>query len=50
MDEAIEEGLDVLDALDIPDDVLSRYDQLSDEDSDRPVFIDPGVYRGQLIE
>ena len=50
MDETINEGFDVLDALDIPDDVLSRYDQLSDEDSDRPVFIDPGVYRGQLIE
>ena len=50
MDEAIEEGFDVLDALDIPDDVLNGYDQPFEEDSDRPVYIDPGVYRGQLIE
>ena len=51
MDEAIEEGFDVLNALGIPDDELSRYDQPSEEkDSDRPVYIEPGVYRGQLIE
>ena len=44
MDETIEEGFDVLDALDIPDDVLSHYDQLSEEeDLDRPVYIEPGV-------
>ena len=50
MDEAIEEGFDVLDALDIPDDALSRYDQPSEEeDLDRPVYIEPGVYKGQLI-
>ena len=49
MDEAIEEGFDVLDALDIPDDVLSHYDQPSEEDSERPVYIDPGIYKGQLI-
>ena len=50
MDEAIEEGFDALDALDIPDDALSRYHQPSEEDSERPVYIDPGVYKGQLIE
>ena len=50
MDETIDEGFDVLDALDIPDDVLNGYDQPSEEDSDRPVYIDPGVYKGQLIE
>ena len=51
MDAAIEEGFDALDALDIPDDVLNGYDQLSDEeDSERPIYIEPGVYRGQLIE
>ena len=32
MDEAIEEGFDVLNALGIPDDELSRYDQPSEED------------------
>ena len=49
MEQKIENGFD------ITDDILSEYsDEMFSEaleaDLDRPVYIDPGIYKGRLIE
>ena len=49
MEQKIENGFDVT------DDILSEYSdemfsEALEEDLDRPVYIDPGIYKGRLIE